>query len=288
MDSNIKVTIGIPFYNAEKYLGDAIQSVVNQTYIHWELILLDDGSTDGSLDIAKSFKDNRIHLITDGENKGLIFRLNQLTSLVSGEYYARMDADDIMHFDRIAIQLDYLKSNPEVDVIGTDYYSIDINNEIIGRRFQNTQLNSVESVLKNGCFAHPTVMGRISWFKNNQYNKDWERMEDVELWVRTVSYSNFKNIQEPLLFYRNVGIPTLAKYLKSNMKIIKLLQKRKKYQISFLVSISYSVIYFFKIILYIFFYCIGQMDFLIKKRSQTILESEKIIATNLLKRSITN
>ena len=79
---NQLVSIGIPFYNAEKYLDYAIRSVINQSYSNWELILIDDGSTDRSLEIAKSFSDKRIKVLSDGENKGLILRLNQLTEIV--------------------------------------------------------------------------------------------------------------------------------------------------------------------------------------------------------------
>jgi len=285
-NNEILVSIGIPIFNAEKYLDNAIQSIINQSYQNWELILIDDGSTDNSLQIANSYNDKRIQIVNDGENKGLIYRLNQLIYMASGEYYARMDNDDIMHVDRITKQIKYLKLHPDVDVIGSDYYSIDINNEIIGIKIQNKHLDSVKSILKNGCFAHPTVMGKTEWFKNNQYDKSSERMEDFELWIRTVSKSNFKNIEEPLLFYRSVGIPTLRKYFKSNIKIIKLLRNRNKYNISFVDSISYIVLYFIKIILYSVFYYIGKMDYLIKKRSRTISKSEKQKATESLFYSI--
>ena len=82
-------------------MSDAICSVLNQSYIDWELLLLDDGSTDESLNIAKSFTDGRIKIISDGMNRGLIYRLNESINMARGKFYARMDADDIMHPDRI-------------------------------------------------------------------------------------------------------------------------------------------------------------------------------------------
>ena len=93
------VTIAIPVYNGMPYLRDTIQSVVNQTYSDWELYLINDGSTDDSLTIMQSFAmcDSRIHIISDGENHGLILRLNQSVSMCDTKYYARMDADDIMY-----------------------------------------------------------------------------------------------------------------------------------------------------------------------------------------------
>ena len=129
------VTIGLPFYNAEKYLALAIESVLQQTYTNWELLLLDDGSTDNSLSIAQSYaqKDSRIKVISDGKNKNLATRLNELPSLAQGLYLARMDADDIMHSARIERQLSVLKAHPEIDVLGTNAYII--------KRFEWKMLN---------------------------------------------------------------------------------------------------------------------------------------------------
>ena len=106
------ISIGIPFYNAEKYLKFAIQSVIAQSYQNWELILVDDGSSDNSLEIAQDFalKDARIRVICDGKNRKLPYRLNQLILESKGDFIARMDADDIMHPDRLLIQLTYLKN----------------------------------------------------------------------------------------------------------------------------------------------------------------------------------
>jgi len=280
------VTIGIPFYNADQYLFQTISSVINQTYKNWELILLDDGSTDNSLKIARSFSDKRIIIISDGENKGLIHRLNQLTFLAKGEFYARMDSDDIMHFDRIRIQVNYLLTYPEVDLVGSSYYSIDLNNIIIGKTNVNFKPDSVRNILKHGCFAHPSVFGRTIWFKKNQYDKAYHRMEDIELWLRTVSFSNFRNIDVPLLFYRNVGIPTLKKYINSNLGIIKLLQQRRKYGISIPDSLMFTIRYFVKILVYFFFFSIGKINYLIKKRSLQIDSEECWFANTELLNSI--
>lgn len=280
------VTIGIPFYNAEKYLQDAIISVINQTYENWNLILLDDGSTDGSLKIAKKFVNDKISIVSDGENKGLVYRLNQILDLADGGYYARMDADDIMHFERIEKQIDFLQSNPGVDVVGSSYYAIDQNNEIVGFRKVNSKLLSANNILKNGCFAHPSVMGKLDWFRKNNYDADWERMEDLELWLRTFSNSEFRNINEPLLFYRVFGIPVLAKYIKSNLGIIKLLQKRKKYSITFFCSIYFTIFFFLKIIVYSFFDLIGKVNIVLKNRFSALNENEYRIAKDGLLKSI--
>ena len=269
MTENYLVSIGIPFYNCEKYLEFAIKSVINQSYTNWELILLNDGSTDNSLNIVRQFTDKRIRIVSDNENKGLVFRLNELTHLAVGNYYARMDADDIMHYKRIETQLEFMINNPDVDVVGSNYYSIDISNNVIGITNVNPSPDSVNSVLKYGCFAHPSVMGKTEWFRNNKYDeKHNTMMEDYELWLRTVTFSNFKNIKEPLLFYRSVGVPTIKKYIRQTYNVNKVLKQRRKYKLSVVESLYYSALNYLKITLYVIFYIFGQIDYLIKMRSK--------------------
>ena len=129
---NPLVTIAIPFYNSGEYLKYAVKSVLNQTYANWELILLNDGSTDNYEDIISEFEDKRIRFINDGYQLGLPARLNQLSLIAHGEYYARMDADDIMHPQRIELQVEFLVKHPEIDVVGSYAYYIDKDNSILG------------------------------------------------------------------------------------------------------------------------------------------------------------
>ena len=107
------ISIGIPFYNAEEYLSYAILSVLIQSYREWELILIDDGSSDNSLAIANMYaeKDSRIRVISDRTNKKLPYRLNQLIEESTGNFISRMDADDIMHPERLEKQLRFLETN---------------------------------------------------------------------------------------------------------------------------------------------------------------------------------
>jgi len=220
-----KVTIAISFMNNERTLDEAILSVLNQTYSDWELILINDGSTDSSLDIAKKYADNRITLVSDNENQGLIRRLNQSVSMASGCYYARMDSDDIMHPKRIETQVKYLDSNPEVDLVDTGMYSIDENGRIIGKRpAGNSRKLSLESVLTGNAMRHATVMGRIEWFKVNKYHQEYIRAEDTELWCRTVRSSNFAHIEEPLYYVRE-GRVNIGNYKKSQKTARKIYKK---------------------------------------------------------------
>ncbi len=208
------LTIGLPVYNAEAFLKDCISSILNQTYKDYELIIVDDGSTDNSISIIKQFDDPRIELIEDGKNKGLIERLNQISKMCETKYLARMDADDIMHFERLKTQMDILTSNPEIDVLGTNVYSIDSGNIIKGVR---SQFNGSEEVKirEVKSFVHPSIIGKSVWFKNNPYDKRALRIEDKELWYRTVNKSNFYCIKKPLLYYREFGGEYFIKYKKA-------------------------------------------------------------------------
>lgn len=203
------ISVGIPFFNAEQFLSKAIESVISQSYDNWELLLLDDGSNDGSLKIAKDFEqqDNRIKVFSDGKNKGLGARLNELATLSNGEYIARMDADDIMHPNRLETQLQILKDNPNIDVLGTNAYVIDENDLVFGMRYrENSGLIKVEH------FIHPTIMAKKQWFVDNPYDEKAIRIEDAELWYRTKNKNNFMIINEPLLFYREFGGEYYKKY----------------------------------------------------------------------------
>lgn len=212
------ISIGISFFNEEKNLIFAIQSVINQTYQNWELILVDDASTDNSLKIANSFKDQRIRVLeSDLQNKGLVFRLNQLVECAKGKYFVRMDADDIMFANRIEKQLNFLQQNESIDLLGTFAYSIDQKNNLLGKRGEKIpdDLN-LEKILKNNIFIHPTIMGKKNWFLSNKYDSKMYRMEDLELWTRTFQSSVFFNLEEPLIFYREPIKSFLKKSLSTN------------------------------------------------------------------------
>lgn len=216
------VTIAIPIYNAEKYLKFAIQSVINQTYQNWELLLMEDGSTDKSTEIAMKYSliDSRIKYISDGINKGLVYRLNQSVSIAQGSLYARMDADDIMSIDRIKRQVDCFKNNKQLDVCGCSSMLIDEHNNIIGSQ----NMANVSDM-----FMHPTVMGKTEWFIHNKYDEAAIRIEDRDLWLRTCRNSIFFNLPEALLFYRAFGTPSSSQNIESNRRLRGLYKKYKRY-----------------------------------------------------------
>ncbi|GIN92570.1 hypothetical protein J6TS1_32660 [Siminovitchia terrae] len=238
------VTIGIPFYNNEETLKYAIQSVINQTYVDWHLYLINDGSTDRSLEIARQFESSKIKIIDDGENKGLISRLNQLIDISESEYFVRMDADDIMVPERIERQISLLEARPEIDLAGASAYIINNNNSVTGIRIASIRGGGPSGILKNGLFIHPTVTGRTRWFKKYKYKEGFYRAEDLELWCRSSETSNFAIIKEPLLFYRDSSLMNLAKYKESSKtvrKIIKLYANSSKQKVILLFKENFKI-----------------------------------------------
>ena len=256
------VTIGLPFYNAEKYLALAIESVLQQTYTNWELLLLDDGSTDNSLSIAQSYaqKDSRIRVLSDSKNRKSGYRHNQAAQLTKTKYLAKMDADDIMHPNRIARQVEILETHSEIDVLGTNAYIINDDNKVIGTRYP---IDSEERLERVKDFMQPTIMAKTEWFLTNPYDIEAIRLEDAELWYRTHSKYHFVRLNEPLLFYREVGNNYYKKYF--------LAQQSKAYIFSKYPNESYWKHYFranfLKGIVYRIAHIFGMEQWLVNRRN---------------------
>ena len=219
------LTIGLPFFNNQHTLANAIKSVLIQSYKNWELILINDGSTDCSYDIAvgMSKADSRIIVISDGQNKGLIARLNQIIDLASGNYIARMDSDDMMLPGKLEKQMAVLMKNPGIDVIDTAAYTIDEYDNPTGLRGMEDIAKNKKGAIKNVLLFHPTVIAKTNWFRANPYSPDFLRAEDYELWNRTFSNTVFYRIKAPLFLYRegNVNVKNYALSMQSVRKIIK-------------------------------------------------------------------
>jgi glycosyltransferase involved in cell wall biosynthesis len=217
------VTIGIPFFNAETTLRDSLRSVFAQSFTDWELLLADDGSTDDSLEIAHSVNDSRVRVISDGVNRGLVYRLNQMISLARAPYFARMDADDLMHPERLARQLDYLRRRPEVDIIGSAAYVIDRESRPYGIR-GDRPASIAAAGIRSG-FIHPTVVAKTEWFRRHPYDAEYVRAEDLELWQRADPQTVCARLLEPLLFYREPLEFQPAKYRASCRTVRKIVRR---------------------------------------------------------------
>lgn len=217
MPKDIFVTIAIPFYNAEETILDAVRSVFAQTHENWELLLIDDGSKDKSLELVQQIKDPRVSVYSDGKNLKLAARLNQIVDLAKYDYIARMDADDLMSPDRIEKLINIL-INENYDLVSCGTYSIKMNNSYNGYRGNDEEKYSFEGILnKSQKFLHAGLIARKGWYQRNRYNEQIPVGQDTHLWLSASKALDFnaKSISDPLYMYREEGNVTAKKLIKA-------------------------------------------------------------------------
>lgn len=282
----MKISIGIPFFNAEDYLADSIKSVIGQSFQDWELILVNDGSTDGSLEIANNFAntDKRIRVISDGLNRKLPYRLNQIIQESKYEYIARMDADDLIHPDRLKIQFDFLEKNKKFDLISTGMVSINDKNQVKGIRCVNEIYTDFSVVKRHYPIVHASILAKKSWYIRNKYDVNMPRSQDYELWCRAISNNdlNLAVLPQALYYYREEGLVTAEKMIKSYIDSLKVYKKYSK-------DIDRRVILFekFKIMIINILKYTGGLQSLIKLRNKNkidtseLMHHQEIISNNL-------
>jgi len=267
------ISIGIPFWNAERTLFCAIQSVFAQTITDWELILVDDGSVDRSLLIAKAVNDRRVCVLSDGLHKGLGARLNEIANKAQGRYLARMDADDAMCPDRLEKQLKYLAAHPHCDVLGTGMFVVD--RQLLPKAVRiATPTIASKAALYRGPLMHATVVGRTEWFRSHSYHEQLLRSEDRELWLRTFSASSFANLSEPLYLVCESDSFTLSKYISSSRELTRLFLKFGPSIVGWPRTIQYVLATLAKDVLHIIASTLSLSDHLIHLRSRSVSESE--------------
>ena len=276
------ISIGIPFYNAQQYLGYAIESVLSQIYENWELVLVDDGSNDDSLDIANEYakKDSRIRVISDSKNMKLPYRLNQLIEESTGNFIARMDADDIMHPERLEKQLSFLETNKRYDLVSTGLVSIDNNNIVKGYRKVESLYDNFSNIETSYPIVHPSVMARRSWFERNKYSESYPRAEDFELWTRAISNSDFKMAVLPdlLLYYREEGNLSVDKILNTYSDVFKIYSSYHPYGKFDLNAIKKNL----KMLIVKGLYYSGNLQKLASRRNSSFSDAESITHQDIL------
>lgn len=203
-----KVSVLMPVYNCGKYLVNSIESILCQTYNDFELIVINDGSDDQSLNIISSFDDPRIHLVDNGINLGVVTSLNKGLDCARGEYVARMDADDICLRFRLEKQVLFLEQHPETSVVASRIVVIDNEGDEIGfwdNDLKATISEEIERYLPiRNCIAHPSVMFRKEVVDRYRYRDTGLHAEDYDLWLRMVSDGiKIEKIPEVLLEYRS-------------------------------------------------------------------------------------
>lgn len=213
------LTIAMPVFNAGTLLRMAVLSLLKQSFRDWELLLIDDGSTDGAIDCIKSLSDPRIRILRDDQNKGLAARLNQAISLARGRYFARMDQDDICHPDRLNKQIEFLEADKNIDLLGVRCIKITQHNKILGQLPGSVGHEAICQRPWLGFYLpHPTWMGRTDWFRQHQYLSPGPYCtEDQELLLRTHASSRFHVLPEILLAYRVRGRINLKKNIRTRV-----------------------------------------------------------------------
>jgi len=199
-----KVTVLMSVYNGERYLREAVDSVLAQTFTDYEFVIVDDGSTDGTATILDNYADLHIVRLTNEHNIGLTESLNRGLSIAQGMYVARMDADDVSLPERFAKQVQFLDEHPDISVLGTGFQIIDD----VGTRGVKVLFPTEPSLVKWQMFfycpiVHPSVMvRRMVYERLGGYNPDVHHSEDYELWLRAPPETKFANLPDVLLQLR--------------------------------------------------------------------------------------
>lgn len=198
------VSVILSVYNGEKYVGRALESILNQTFTDFELIVVNDGSTDGTDRILGQLDDPRVVLVSQ-ENKGLIASLNRGCSLAKGKYLARQDADDISMPERLAKQVAFMEAHPDVGLLGTAYHQLDEDGKELLTVTWPTEDSSLRRVLiRYSPFCHGSVMMRRTVFEEcGGYEPGLVHVEDYGLWFEFSYRAKIANLSEVLYEWRS-------------------------------------------------------------------------------------
>jgi glycosyltransferase involved in cell wall biosynthesis len=203
--NNPLISVVMPVLNGEKYLRSAMESILNQSISDFEFIIINDGSTDETETIIKSFNDQIFVYKKHDSNLGLAKSFNIGIREARGKFIARMDADDVSMPNRLKQQLDFLEHHQDTGLVGSSVILVDENNRPLKKHSRPASHLEIKwSSLFSNPLIHSTVMAWSEILKNNLYDENFTNSEDYELWSRLLFTTDIKlaNIQEPLLFYR--------------------------------------------------------------------------------------
>src|SRR5690606_27940814 len=200
------LSVLMPAFNCEKYVGQAIESILNQTYDNFEFIIINDGSTDDTEKVILSFSDSRIRYIKNTYNLGLIETLNKGIQLSKGEFIARMDADDISYPERFRIQIEFLNNNSDYVICSSSR-----KNFIEWDQQKHLSIMPLDDIsirigsLFSTPFTHPAVMLRKNIIIENELKFDnaFKYAEDYEFWINILKFGKGYNFKNPLIYYRD-------------------------------------------------------------------------------------
>ena len=197
-----KITVLMPVYNAHKYLKEAMDSILNQTFKDFIFLIINDGSTDDSREIINSYQDDRVKLIDNDKNMGIVYTLNKGLELAKTEFIARMDSDDISLPKRLYKQIIFMKKNSKVGVCGgaIKFFGATTKTKIFSKKNESIKAG----LLFTSQLAHPSVMMRTEMLKKHNlfYDSKYEYVEDYKLWTDCVDYFDLANLGNILILYR--------------------------------------------------------------------------------------
>ncbi|HKM02190.1 MAG TPA: glycosyltransferase family 2 protein [Sedimentibacter sp.] len=196
------VSVIMSVYNEERFIFDAINSILTQTFHDWEMVIIDDGSKDKTVDIIKTFNDGRIRLIQNEKNQGLVHNLNMGLSLVNSKYIARMDGDDICVPTRFSKQVEYLDKHQDVCLVGSQVKTFG-DRKNVWRPNDNSELLRTGMLLRP-VLAHPSIMIRNDVLKENNlcYSNEYKSAQDYDFINRVAECGKIGVVEEVLLNYR--------------------------------------------------------------------------------------
>jgi glycosyltransferase involved in cell wall biosynthesis len=280
------VTVGIPFLNCEKCLLDSIRSIFAQTFEDWELLLVDDGSTDGGLKLAQSIDDPRVRVLPpDGRNNKLAARLNQIAQAARGEFVARMDADDLSHPERFASQLEFLKNHPDVDVVGGSSFILDEHRKPMQKlTVPEIHGDIFKDKFRGVALVHASVMARRRWFLRFPYDESNIRCQDFELWLRSSNKSVFANLSKPLYFIDVFSHFSLAKYIKASINGAKIIKAHYAGELHKLEYLFIAARPYRQIIAYTVYAMLGLIRLRVQRRYPCLTPHERAEANKALDR----
>lgn len=218
------LTVALPVFNGGSQLTLSVASVLNQSFTNWELLVMDDGSTDGAINNLITLSDPRIVIVRDGCNRGLSARLNQAVTMANGKYLARMDHDDICHPERFMRQVAFLENHPQIDLLATQCITIDENDRINGTLPYATDHTEICLKPWKGFYIpHPTWMGRLEWFRSYPYREPAPYCcEDQDLLLRAHMTSRYYTLPDRLLAYRVRSHTHWKKLLRTRVAMVKI------------------------------------------------------------------
>lgn len=233
LNTNDLISVVMPVYNGQAYVREAIESILNQDYKRFELLLINDGSTDASEKIIESFNDARIVYIKNDTNLGLIESLDKGIRAAKGAYIARMDADDIAMPTRLCDQLNAFKNNPERIAVGSDYYVLEGNKLTHIKNIRDSDFIKT-CLLFAPYFNHPTMMIKNRFKELDlSYDKNFVHAEDYRLWTQLSFHGAFYIVDKPLLKYRSHGSQISANHKQTQLQISATIRKSYLQQLGF-------------------------------------------------------